>query len=255
MKTEKHLLISQSLIKDVLPQSACPKQIGHKYIEGQRTPPSELMLRGQYFEHHLIGATRGGEVPELTKLKKGGKSQAEKDLEELITYARIILDAMKLDVSKGESQVEIQVDGLEGHIDHINTDIQNPARKAIYDVKYTETKYDDRWNGWADFESLTDAKIQAAQYVKLYHAMHGQYIPYYFLIFGKSFWCRIIKVVVTAAGMAIHNNRIDITKERMMQWNEEGWPAKPEFYKCLKCHFSDKCKFVATIPDIETYQI
>lgn len=247
--------ISQSLIKAVLPQDACPLQIKHKFIEGKPSPPSELMVRGQYFEHHLIGATRGGQEPVLEKLKKGGMSQAEKDLNELITYAKAMFDELGLNVAEGESQVEIQVGELEGHIDHINYDIQNRQRKAIYDVKYTETKYDDRWNGWADFDSLIDPKIQAAQYIMLYHAKYGQYIPYYFLVFGKSFWCRIIKVVVTGQSIVYHTNRIELTKQRLNQWKEDGWPAAPEYYKCAKCPYANECKHVATIPEIETFQI
>lgn len=250
-------VISQSIIKAVLPQDTCPLSIKRRYIDGEQVPPSDLMMRGRLFEYHLIGSTRGGDTPELPKLKKGGLSQSEKDLMELITYARSIFDEIGLDVSKGQSQVELfdQMHELEGHIDHINFDIQNPDRQAIYDVKYTETKYDDRWNGWADFDSKLDAKIQACQYILLYHENYGKYVPYYFLVFGKSFWCRIIKVVVTKESMSYHTIRIQQTMERLKTWMANGWPASPEFMKCSTCHFNTTCKFVATRPTIETYQI
>lgn len=253
--TQQPMAISQTLIKAVLQQDACPLQLRRRFIDGEQIPPSDLMNRGKYFEHYLIGATRGGEVPVIEKLKKGGISQAEKDLNELITYAKVILDDIGLDVSKGQSQVELKSGLLEGHLDHINADIMNPDRKAIYDVKYTETRYDDRWNGWADFDSMVDQKIQASQYIMLYQLTHGHYVPYYFLVFGKSFWCRIIKVVVTEQTMVFHRNRIAATQDKIAEWSQKNWPAAPEFVKCGNCHFNSTCKQVATKPTIEIFQI
>src|SRR5690606_29608774 len=71
--------ISQSLIKDVMlmnsPDSKdiikavhCPKYIKYKYVDGIDTKPTDAMLYGQFFEWHLLGATRSGEEPIIPRV-------------------------------------------------------------------------------------------------------------------------------------------------------------------------------------------
>jgi hypothetical protein len=249
------LKISQTLIKDVLPNDACGRYVRYRHIDKLPTEQSDLMLYGNYFEHHLIGSTRDGKVPEIPTLKRGGLSEDQKKLDELIIYAKKVCGSIGLDIENGERQVALEAEGLQGHLDLISNDIQDLARKAIYDIKWTATKYDDRWNGWADFESMHDAKIQASQYIMLYKLCRGSYVPYYFIVFGKGFWCRIIKVVVTAETMIFHSNRIDATNNKIVDWQRNNWPAMPEFIKCQNCCFNTICDSVAYKPTIEIFQI
>ena len=67
--------ISQSLIKEVLKQDHCPKQILFSFEQGKELyEPSENMLLGRYFESELLGACRGGEKQEAKFLKGGEKA-------------------------------------------------------------------------------------------------------------------------------------------------------------------------------------
>lgn len=243
-------------MKAALPVDACGQYIKYRFVDRIPYEPTELMMRGKLFEHHVLGSTRDGETPELKKLKRGGESKSEKDLMELVTYAKVILDEIGFNPSGGHVQVEIITDdGEEGHIDCIAPDFQKPSRNAIYDLKYTETRYDDRWNGWADFDNKGDEKLQARHYIYLYAKKHGVFLPYYFIVFGKSFWCKIIKVVVTNASMAAHEVVVNTTRDKLARWEQEGWPALPEFIKCGDCQYNTICKFVATKPTVEYFEI
>jgi hypothetical protein len=250
------LPISQTLIKDVIPVDACPLFVYYRHVEHKPTMQSDLMLQGNYFEHHVIGACRDGKEPVIPKLTKGGMSAEEKVLVERIAFAKDLLERLGVDVAGGEKQVEILTDEkLLGHIDLITNDFQQPDRKAIYDLKWTATKYDDRWNGWADFEHMVDQHIQARHYVLLCYLKYGVFMPYYFLVFGKSGWVRIIKVLVTRESMIFHERHIEQTNNRLLQWEEAGWPAVPDFKKCMDCDYHMECPHAALLPTVEQFKI
>lgn len=72
----KNVLKSQSFIKDALKTRSldpkiqitanyCPQFLKLRYIDGLQTKPSDAMLYGQYFEWHLLGATRDGKEPKI----------------------------------------------------------------------------------------------------------------------------------------------------------------------------------------------
>jgi hypothetical protein len=243
--------ISQSLMNAVLSADACAKSVFLKHVAHTDNGPSDLMLKGQYFEFKLIGATRSGEVVVLPKLKAGGPSADEKAIDILVDIGKTVMKKMGIDLEKSEAQIEIIIDGEEGHIDLVANDITTPGRRAIYDVKYTETKFDDRWNGWADLSSLPDSMRQARHYVRLWHKKHGEYLPYYFFIFGKSGWCRVYKCTVSRETMDLHQREIDVVKGVLEQWKREGWPASPAYEKCKSCRASNFCDQMQTLPDIE----
>jgi uncharacterized protein YeeX (DUF496 family) len=215
--------ISQSLMNNVFSVN-CPQAIKLRYIDKVQTEQSEAMKRGLYFEWLLLGQS-SQEAPQLEKLKNGGKSQAEKDIEELAGIAKKTLELLGINMEYIQPQMRLEVDGMSGIIDMVANDIENPDRMAIYDVKYTETKYDDRWNGWADLENKLDSKRQARHYIHLYHLKHGVYLPYYFLVFGKSGWCRVIKCVMTSESLNLHVQEVSTVRTNLYSWERLKWPA------------------------------
>jgi hypothetical protein len=261
--------ISQSLIKDAWPQDVCPKYIEFKYVlcvEGKRTP---AMFRGLYFEWHLLGAVRDGvepvypdnkttstkELSDGSKIKdKRPKEQLELDI--LVAQARAVLLAMGLNPDKGEKQVFLEKDGLSGTIDWRTGDIVKREREALYDVKYTESKYDDRWNGWADFDTMPEQKLQAVHYIILdQKATGGEYKPFYFLVFGKGGWVRVIKVELSSDGIAHHELRVHETKAKLKEWRKAKFKAKPSFNKCIECPYREVCPDRSLVPEIEVFQV
>lgn len=245
--------ISQSLMNNVFSVN-CPQAIKLRYVDKVQTQQSETMKRGLYFEWLLLGQS-SQEAPQMEKLKNGGKSQAEKDIDELAAIARTTLDLMGIKMDAIQTQVRLEVDGMSGIIDMIANDIENPDRLAIYDIKYTETKYDDRWNGWADLDNKPDSKRQARHYIHLYNLIHGTYLPYYFIVFGKSGWCRVIKCVMTAENLEAHIQEVDLVRSNLKFWKDTYWPALPSYEKCRDCYVAEHCKSVKVTPDVEQYEV
>jgi len=245
--------ISQSLMTAVL-EKPCPYAVYLEYKERKRSEPSDLMKRGHYFEWLLIGSS-SSDAPQMDKLKNGGKSQAEKDIDDLAVIAKKTLEGLGVELGGAATQVRIEGDGLSGYIDLVTNDMQDKSRQAIYDIKYTETKYDDRWNGWGSIDDKPSAKRQARHYIYLWHKMHGVYLPYYFLIFGKSGWCRVIKCTVTLESMGIHMQEVEVVRNMLKQWESSKWKATPSYEKCRECRVAEFCEKYKVLPDVEIAEI
>lgn len=360
---KKRIKISQSFIKDALKTrsidpkdqikpSYCPQYLKFKYVDGMQTKPSDAMLNGQFFEWHLLGATRdgiepilpkknvrdqrptksaskntmleyimqkapdaiikgtrkrvdlkpkaseskdalinyiiekGGQVPEkYTKatlseiieklpedlgepeitqedyfafiqtmpedLSEGEKTTQQETLELMIDNARRILSLMGLNVEEGEKQLRLQTNEEIGHLDWLHKDLVDQDKKAIYDVKYTKTQFDDWRNGWFNPEEKEDAKLQASHYIHLYYENTGEFIPFYFLIFGESGWIRILKYEITKQAYTLHVDLVSESKIWLKEFEKSNWKARPEFNRCLTCDFNEVCKFRAMLPEIE----
>lgn len=290
--------ISQSFIGDTLKTgdlepATCPYYLKLKYVDKMSTPPSDAMLYGQFFEWHLLGATRDMVEPiiprkgvrDLRPTKSAGKqvkidylakkgvyasgtsdelsavisqlppemspgepAQIETDLRLVIDVGRKVLSRMGLDTNEGEKQKRLETgddkNGEIGHIDWITHDFLKPERKALYDVKFTLTTPDDWRNGWGEPENKPEARVQSGQYLKLYYDNFGEWIPFYYLIFGKSGWMKVLKMVMTRSGLAQHQVLINTSREKFIEHAVKGWKPNPTFNKCLACPFS-----AYTMPD------
>lgn len=236
--------ISQSALKDYYKPDMCPTLFMAKYAEGLRTPPSDVMFRGLYFEHKLIGATRGGESVEFEPLKKGGKPQAQIDLDELVQYGKGIMKALNIEA------VEVQPEWVvDGNILHPDLLAKVNGRLAIIDIKYTETKEDDRWNGWGNVEEMDHT--QALHYTMGYQLLTGDFIPFYYLVFGKSGWVRFIKIGITPETFHAHVERVEKFK---MDLSREKFEPKPSFNVCRNCPL-ESCDARSKFPEVEGIRI
>lgn len=209
------------------------------------------MFYGQYFEWHLLGAVRSGIEPKFSEKLNGEDRKAKVQLDELILKAKMIMAISGINIPSGEKQLRLETDTLEGHLDLVTNDFQNPGAKAIYDVKWTATKFDDRWNGWADPENDPNVKLQALQYIKLYKDVRGDWVPFYYLIFGKSGWVRYIKVVATENGIKSHVLTLENATGILAEMANTGFAAKPEFNKCQSCFFASECDKKSLLPAVE----
>lgn len=209
--------------------------------------------------HSVDGLT----IPELDEKLKfepaeyvdGEKHEAYKNIDDIVAFAKEVCLKLGIDLSKGKSQVDVQSETLKGAIDHVNIDIENPEILANYDVKYTDTKEDDRWNGWGNPEDKWDAQIQAAHYSLVTFEKTGLWYPFYFLVFGKDKWVKVIRFQLTEDGLHAHKERIRETASKINEYALNDYKGNGSFNKCLACPFYDLCEDKATIPLIETYQI
>lgn len=245
--------ISQSFMNDCINNDVCQKMLYHKYIleiEADNEEENSPMFRGRFFEWHLLGATRGGIEPKFEPLKRGGKPKEERDLLQLVENAKQTLFNLGLDIDKGEKQLFLKSENMQGNLDLVSNDIQGEG-KAIYDIKYTETRYDDRYLGWADIETKQESKLQALHYIILYYLARGEYLPFYFIVFGKTGWVRIIRIRATTDSVDLHMAMVNAAELKLKEMAANDFPATPNYMKCINCKFKDFCTHKSTKPEIE----
>jgi len=176
--------ISQSAVSRFWDGSVCDIRWIHEFVRGIESPSSDVQLRGLVFEWELIGGCRGGKRPELPKSKAKGREgtalKEERDLIQLAAESKELIKALNYEVV--EVQPEWLHDDLEAHPDAIAI---IDGRKCIVDVKYTETAEDDYRNGWADLDSKSN--IQPVHYVYMGKLIYGEYMPFYYWIFGRYY--------------------------------------------------------------------
>jgi CRISPR/Cas system-associated exonuclease Cas4 (RecB family) len=242
-------MISQTIIKEILKEDHCPLAVKN-ILEGIETEPSEAMLCGQYFEYHLIGGCRGDKVPEFKALKSGNKPKAELDLIKQIEEARPILEDNGVVIT--EVQPEVKFDDCVGHLDAVGT---FKGTKVLFDLKWTATRYDDKWNGFADLDKRDDLKIQAAHYQWLYYQANGEELDFYFLVFGKSGWVRFIKIPFQKDLMDAHEYLIHETRFKLRDMANKRYKATPTQAKCHSCRYKDTCNKKTNKVEVEEFTI
>jgi hypothetical protein len=228
--------ISQSMIRDFYNPENCQIKWEESYLNGFRNQPSAAMLDGLVFEQHVIGMSRGGEVYEIPKGKTGKPLKRETDLLALAEKSKQMME--ELDIELIDVQPEWETDELIGHPDAL---IKYKGELAIMDLKYTAIKEDDRarWNPFA-WGSLVDKETgevykdfsQAIHYIEMYYQEHGVYLPFFYLIFGKSGWCKFIMIEPTFE--TLEKYRLKLKRFRNDLKDFKPKPMK-DYSVCRKC--------------------
>ena len=227
--------ISQSLIKEV-EKEGCIKAVQH-FLDGTDTEPSDAMFAGLYFEHHLIGGCRGGQVPEFKALKSGAKPKAQTDLDELIERSKMIMAANEIVID--EVQPEYKFDDVVAHLDAVGS---IRGKKCLIDVKWTATREDDRWNGWGNPSEKEEAHIQAVHYVWTYWMSQDEKLPFYFIVFGKSGWVKLIRFDISDNALLNHRDKIGMTRHRVKDMINKGFDYIPHYGQCSGCRYKNVCQ-------------
>ena len=223
--------ISQSAIKSFYDENFCELKWEKFFVEGYRSTPTAAMIDGLVFEELTIGSTRDNEsfIGMIPRLKNGNVSKREADLVYLSEFAK---KTMKdLDIKIIEVQPEWETDTLIGHPDAL---ITYKGNKAIMDLKYTGVKEDEscRWNpyAWSDLE-YKDFR-QALHYVEMYYQKEGEYLPFFYLVFGKSGWVKFISVDITSSALDDYRMLLDTFRADLKSFT----PKPIKSYKiCRKC--------------------
>jgi CRISPR/Cas system-associated exonuclease Cas4 (RecB family) len=214
------------------------------YIDGHETPPSDAQLLGQVFEYKLTGQkTLHGVTPELPKLKNGGAGADERMLDERVEAVRAVLAHHNIVVK--ETGIALKAEGMTGHLD---ARVEVSGQPAIMDVKFTETKENDKWFGWADLDKLD--LLQPATYVELGMHIWGKYLPFYYLVVGKT-WMRLIKIVLTTDDIAEMKSRFKAVRTAL---ENETFEPTPTWSNCKGCKLAGVCQHAVKMPEIEVYQ-
>lgn len=239
--------ISQSALKDFYNPEVCRIKWEEMYVNGYRSQPTIAMLDGLVFEQNVIGLSRGGEIYEIPKGKTGNTLKRETDLLKLSEDAK---QTMKdLDIELIDVQPHWEVGDLVGHPDAL---VKYKGELAIMDLKYTGVREDEscKWNpfAWADLQHK-DFK-QALHYSEMYYLTHGVFVPFFYLVFGKSGWCKFILIDYTNHAMTEY--RILLNKFRKDLKSFEPKPIK-NYSVCRKCPVL--CDKRTTKPTIETIKL
>jgi len=212
--------------------SRCKYEAYLRYVEKRYTEPSLAMIKGNLFEYLLIGSTVTGQVPEMPKLVKGGMSADEIAVRELVVWAKPVLEKMNF-IKETVQETEIfedckMVKDVQGSI--LDTE-------AIIDIKYTDTKEDDRWQGWGgdmkDMEYWDFTEPIHSIYIHLMNT--GELLPFIWLVFGKGKWIKPFKIEVSRETCELHGERI--AKVRKQIENNEFEPCN-NFSTCNKCDYN-----------------
>ena len=95
---------------------------------------------------------------------------------------------------------------------------------------------------------LPKSNIQPVDYVYLSEKLFGKYLPFYYLIFGKSGWCRFVKMEVLPMALEEHEYNVEIFRQNLNTWTPK--PAN-NFNKCCNCPHFDYCESKTTQPTEE----
>ena len=238
--------ISQSGLRDFYNPEYCKIKWEETYINGYRSRPTSAMLDGLVFEQNVIGMSRGGEIYEIPKLKNGNPSKRETDLLKLAKEAQNTM--MDLDIKLLDVQPEWETKDLIGHPDAL---ITYKGEKAILDLKYTAIREDEscRWNpyAWHDLEHKDFS--QAIHYIELYYRMTKEYLPFFYLVFGKSGWVKFICIDLTQDSLIEYRTKLKNFKKDIKTFKPEGIN---KYEICRKCPIT--CNDRITKPQIITIE-
>lgn len=243
--------LSQSAIKAHRRESepdGCMYRFRLQYLDHVRpddTAEWTALKKGLLFERLVIGASRGDDALLLPKLKSGEPTKEERDLIELADTVKPIMGKMFTIVTVQPSLV---TDTRQGHPDAI---IRVDDRWAILDLKYTETAPDDRWRGWGNVAEMDHT--QALDYVDLYHELNGEWLPFYYLVCGKSGWMRFIKINIMPETLAAHRERVEWLIREIR--GTKSWEPTRSFTTCAGCQLASKCDKRVTVPQVEDYAV
>lgn len=245
------ILIGSTFIKAFSDETACPKKLVALYIDqSHKSKTTEAMLRGLYFEQNVLGKTSSSdEQPiQLELLKSGKKSTDHERIDMQMNVFKQVIDAYKITIA--DVQVPVYYDLNEhyrlGTVSDIVGSIDDSqhgfVEHAIFDVKLTENIK----SAFGDFQWGEPEKrdhTQAVLSVIAYHAVHGVYPKFYYLVFGynTAMGYDVIEKIVTGIDIVEFQEKIRLIFEYMLQMDKLKWPTNPSFEQCKNCPLLAEC--------------
>jgi len=226
--------ISQSALKSFYDENFCELKWEKFFVEGYRSRPTAAMIDGLVFEELTIGSTRDNEsfIGMIPRLKNGNVSKREADLVYLSEFAKKTMKDLEIKII--EVQPEWETDTLIGHPDAL---ITYKGNLAIMDLKYTAIREDEscKWNpyAWSDLK-YKDFR-QALHYVEMYYQLYDVYLPFFYLVFGKSGWVKFISVDITSNAMEDYRMLLNTFSKDLQDFKPK--PIK-NYSICRKCELN-----------------
>lgn len=243
--------IRQSTIKAFKREKHCPRKINESMILRKvENLPTDSMLKGKIFEQLCFGLITP-EDPIIPKLRNGKLSV---DYERIIQQAEFFRNKFsndyKINIHEKNIRLEYQYADdiiLEGEIDAIgeilDISLNDKPIMGILDIKLTKNIY----NQYGDFCWAYPFNMDHSQpfmYTKLWKENFGPEIPFFYLVFDykPTPEFKVIRKQLTGLESLEFQEDIRKTHERIIHYNQHGWPEIPSFEECKGCPLSVNCK-------------
>ncbi len=237
------LLLSQTLVKDLEREEACPFKWKEQWIE--KNPllklQSDDLDRGKYFEWLAIGggAIAGEDVVDLPRLATGKKSIDQLRIEQQAERCKRMLfdptDKEYLGFRLVSTQLELRVDDERGTADITAHDANNDI--WILDLKLTKDLSSDRTKyGWGNAWEELDL-LQQIHYEDLYEKQYGIRPKMGLLVFDYTPQMRVEFGEIIISNLRRENKklRFDAVREVIKQYERTEWIKYPSVKECSKC--------------------
>lgn len=253
--------ISQSLIKAFAQDGYCPMKLKVIYIEKTHNLiASEHMNRGVFFETLCLGSgVHGKTLNDLPRLKNGKKSVSQERIEDQAAQFQSTLINHKMKVLDKDVYLEYEYeDGitLNGTIDFTSPiwdDTDGPIPKAIIDLKLTMNIYSQFGPYCWHFPHNMD-HTQAYMYSYLWREIHGEEIPFYYLVFDykPTPEYKIIKKLTGKLEEYELKESIRRTVEKIYLHESKGYFTNPKSTNCKNCPLQNQCPDFTKAKKIQT---
>jgi len=233
--------VSQSFMKAFTRESDCRYRLKLAYIDGIRLPfdPDNVKARdkGHLFEALLLGDSSADSdiIKQWPKSAKGLPLADEKKVNDLAELAKVQMAANGVKID--QTQVVMKFKDLAGIADALGA---VNGEQAIIDVKYTETKPDERWSdfGWGDPDKID--LTQARHYQLIHYLQTKEQLPFYFLVFSPygGGWIKFFRVSFEPQAIKAHLERVQEFKASV---KAEKWLPANDWNTCHGCELAQHC--------------
>lgn len=246
-------VLTQSLIKALLDEQACPLKTKMKYIDNSlKDYPTESMNKGVFFEYLCLGnSNKAGEIiMDLPRKKNGEKTIDQQRIE---SQVKSFEDACKQNnVLIIERGIDIEVDhpdmedvSLKGTLDmvgEINLDESINTTMFIGDLKLTGDIHNTEGDfGWGSPEKMD--LLQAIFYSYIFKLETDQNAVFIYLVFDYKPVpeYKMLKVKMTSLRIAEMKESIRKAASLIDMYDQSEWPMKRAFKNCNTCSYSSQC--------------
>jgi hypothetical protein len=83
--------------------------------------------------------------------------------------------------------------------------------------------------------------------------VHGVYPAFFYLIFGKQGWIKLVQVLIQPDSMARHRSSVKWLLNELQ--GKKQYPSTKQFNTCALCELAEVCDKRMKLPEIETIEI
>jgi len=253
--------ISQSLIKAFAQDDYCPMKLKKIFIDKTHNlVVSESMQRGLYFETLCLGSgVHGKKVNDLPRKKNGDKKVSQERIDLQVHEFRSVLSNHKMKVLDNDIYIEKEHEKgiiLNGTIDFTSPiwdDTDGPIEKALVDLKLTMNIYSQFGPYCWHFPHNMD-HTQAYMYMHLWEQVHGEKLPFYYLVFDYKPVpeYKIIKKLFGKMEEFELKESIRKTVEKIYFHEGRGYFTNPSHMNCRNCPLQTQCTDFTSAKKIQT---